>query len=218
MKRLLAGKGDNSPESYDRIFKERAKKAPDWFDMRRWEKLIECFDGGYIVDIGCLDSQVWSLVHTKFWKEQNYRYLGTDVAPKAIEDMAKRHPYANTDGEPLCSFIVDDVYQSQVRDGIADYVIMGEVLEHLEEPERAIREAFRILKPGGVLAISVPYNEAVEPGAVDGDRHVWSFDEKDLMELTKEYSDQFEYEILRSRKFPVYQYCFPQLVCWARKK
>jgi SAM-dependent methyltransferase len=31
------------------------------------------------------------------------------------------------------------------------------VLEHLEEPEKAVRECFRVLKPGGVALYSVPF-------------------------------------------------------------
>jgi SAM-dependent methyltransferase len=37
-----------------------------------------------------------------------------------------------------------------------DCVIISEVMEHLEEDERALVEISRVLKPGGTLAISVP--------------------------------------------------------------
>jgi len=38
-----------------------------------------------------------------------------------------------------------------------DSVLLLEVLEHLKSPELAIKEAFRVLKPTGVLLISVPF-------------------------------------------------------------
>ena len=208
----------NTPEEYDKIFAERSKKAPHWQDVRRWKELIKYFKGGYIVDIGCLDSKVWDYVHSKFWKEQNYRYLGTDMAEECIKEMAKTHPYANSKGEPLCSFIVDDLYKSNTKDGIADYLIMGEILEHLSYPAHAIEEAFKKLKPGGILAISVPLNEAIEPGAVDGERHLWSYDKEDIRSLVSLESSKVKIKVLRSKWFPKYHYCFPQLIAWCWKK
>jgi SAM-dependent methyltransferase len=38
-----------------------------------------------------------------------------------------------------------------------DSAICTAVLEHLEEPEQAIRECYRVLKPGGVAIYSVPF-------------------------------------------------------------
>ncbi|MCY3915998.1 MAG: methyltransferase domain-containing protein [Chloroflexi bacterium] len=37
-----------------------------------------------------------------------------------------------------------------------DAVILSEVLEHIEDDVRGLQEAFRVLKPGGVLAVTVP--------------------------------------------------------------
>ncbi len=41
-------------------------------------------------------------------------------------------------------------------DGIFDGVICTEVLEHVPEPELALREIFRVLRPGGLAYITVP--------------------------------------------------------------
>jgi len=43
------------------------------------------------------------------------------------------------------------------RDATFDSASMIEVLEHVDEPEKALREIARVLKPGGLLFISVPY-------------------------------------------------------------
>ena len=78
--------------------------------------------------------------------------------------------------------------------------------------------AFEALSPGGVLAISVPLEEAVEPGAVDGERHIWSYTEADIRDLVAPYASKVKTKVLRSKLFPKYLYCWPQLVVWAWRK
>jgi SAM-dependent methyltransferase len=43
------------------------------------------------------------------------------------------------------------------RDDGFDNVLCVSVLEHLEEPEQALREAFRVLKPGGIALYMTPF-------------------------------------------------------------
>ena len=52
--------------------------------------------------------------------------------------------------------IVSDISMIPVYDNSYDYVICTEVLEHVINPNDAIGEMFRILKPGGKLLIGVP--------------------------------------------------------------
>lgn len=40
---------------------------------------------------------------------------------------------------------------------VADAVILLSVMEHLREPQKMLREVYRILKPGGVLLLQVPW-------------------------------------------------------------
>ncbi len=201
MKRLLENLGKNSPEAYDQIFKTT---MPDWFDIRRWKTLLKYYKGGNLVDLGCLFSQICEMV-----KDKPGVYLGIDEAKEAIERM--KLTYNNT----RTQFEVGDIYNLDIEDDIMDYVVLGEVVEHLEYPGGAIKEALRILKPGGTLAISTPLEEAKEPGAVDKDRHIWSFSKHDLELMLTPYGN-IKFKILRSRWFP-YKYCWPQLLIWVKK-
>jgi SAM-dependent methyltransferase len=43
-----------------------------------------------------------------------------------------------------------------LADGVADVVIMSELIEHLVDPDGAVAEALRVLRPGGSLLLSTP--------------------------------------------------------------
>ena len=45
-----------------------------------------------------------------------------------------------------------------IKDNTFDFVLCTEVLEHTIQPFDAIKEIYRILKPGGILFLSVPCN------------------------------------------------------------
>jgi SAM-dependent methyltransferase len=94
--------------------------------------------------------------------------------------------------------------------------VLGEVIEHMEEPERVIRETMRILKRGAVLALSTPYKEAIEPGAVDAERHLWSLDKNDIIKLLSPYGS-VRLATLGSQYFPRYVYNFPSIIAWCKK-
>lgn len=207
MKRLIY-EHKNSAEEYDRIFRERAKKEPAWTDMRRWEKLIAKYRGGSILDIGCLDSQIPRLVVERF---PNAEVWGIDIASQAMAALKAMPMPGNV------FYVVMDLYEMKFKDGEFDYAVMGEVLEHLERPKSAVEEAVRVLRPGGTLAVSVPLNEASEPGAVDAERHIWSYTIADLVSLLRPYG-RVKTAVLGSRHFPRFRYAFPTAIAWLKKK
>jgi len=53
--------------------------------------------------------------------------------------------------------IVGSVLDLPLRDVTLDSILCLQVLEHVPDPERALREFFRCLKPGGTLLLSVPH-------------------------------------------------------------
>lgn len=64
------------------------------------------------------------------------------------------------DGNPSCSPDILwnlDTYPWPIGDGECDVVVANHVLEHLENPIRAIEEIHRIVKPEGVVKIAVPH-------------------------------------------------------------
>jgi ubiquinone/menaquinone biosynthesis C-methylase UbiE len=50
----------------------------------------------------------------------------------------------------------DGEHLEMIRDNSMDFVIANHVLEHYEDPVKAIETAVRVLRPGGVLFLTVP--------------------------------------------------------------
>ena len=58
---------------------------------------------------------------------------------------------------PWLTVIDGDACELPLPDGCADAVLLLEVIEHLDDPERALSEAHRVLAPGGAIILSVPH-------------------------------------------------------------
>jgi SAM-dependent methyltransferase len=52
--------------------------------------------------------------------------------------------------------VVGSVLDLPFEENHFDFVVSSEVIEHTEDPYRAVREFYRVLKPGGILALTVP--------------------------------------------------------------
>jgi ubiquinone/menaquinone biosynthesis C-methylase UbiE len=84
---------------------------------------------------------------TRALEEREFKVVSTDVSPAAVEVLASR--------------VRGDVMQADMTElpfGNAhfDAVVAGEVLEHIDDDTKALTEATRVLRSGGVVAISVP--------------------------------------------------------------
>ncbi|MFQ5472185.1 MAG: class I SAM-dependent methyltransferase [Dehalococcoidia bacterium] len=81
-------------------------------------------------------------------------------------------------GSALLGTLPADAHHLPLTDASVDVVLMGEVLEHVEKPERVLREAHRILKAGGHLIADVPWwHELYRPLSAIGLRTIHRFKE-----------------------------------------
>ncbi len=115
---------------------------PLWFGSAIKKKptgLIQEKMCGLIVDIGCADSDWHKLLSPKC------RYIGLDYYQTA-HDWYQSWPDVYGHAEQL-------PFPSAWCDG----VLLLNVLEHLPNPQESVKEAFRVLKPGGCLLIQVPF-------------------------------------------------------------
>lgn len=81
--------------------------------------------------------------------ELGFEVTSTDVSPVAVARLLERGS-----GQALEA----DVTSLPFGNASFDAAVLGEVLEHIEDDRRALGELARVLRPGGVLALSVPAN------------------------------------------------------------
>ncbi|OGM02003.1 hypothetical protein A2115_01635 [Candidatus Woesebacteria bacterium GWA1_41_8] len=71
--------------------------------------------------------------------------------------------------------ILTDATNIPVPDNSFDIAIMGELLEHVSDPKAVLREARRILKPGGKILVSVPFMVGIHGDPYDYGRYTDTF-------------------------------------------
>ena len=82
--------------------------------------------------------------------------LALDYDPPTVTYVARRYPRVDVARANLVAL--------PVRDGGSDAVVSLQVIEHLWEQERFLRECHRVLAPGGVLLLSTPNRITFSPG------------------------------------------------------
>ncbi|MEK7148089.1 MAG: class I SAM-dependent methyltransferase [Patescibacteria group bacterium] len=67
--------------------------------------------------------------------------------------------------------IVSDATKIPLPARSADVIIMGEILEHVPEPLKVLKEGYRLLKPGGYIIATVPFMYPVHADPEDFGRY-----------------------------------------------
>lgn len=105
---------------------------------RELRTFAERYARGRLLDIGC---------GTKPYEQMFRPYVTEHVG---VDHAQTPHANARID-------LLGSAYSIPAHDASFDSALCTAVLEHLEEPEQAIRECYRLLRPGGVAIYSIPF-------------------------------------------------------------
>ena len=98
-----------------------------------------------VLDLGCGPGTI-----TLGLARRAGRVVGLDVAAKMVDQA--RELAAGSEVHNV-SFEVGSAYELPFGDGSFDVVYAHQVMQHLADPVRALREARRVLRPGGLVAV-----------------------------------------------------------------
>ena len=98
-----------------------------------------------ILDVGCDTGRLASTLR----RVHGQRIIGVDVNHAALLSAAER-------GVPAVRFNFESGHATPFRLNSFDGAILGDVIEHVRDPESLLGQIAAVLVPGGFMAISVP--------------------------------------------------------------
>lgn len=130
--RLLANTGDMA-------LKRRARRIIEELDPQ---------DGDRILDVGCGDG---FYLHLLAGLRLKLKLVGIDNNPNALESARR-----NLKQKTILLINTDLMKKIPFKSNSFNKVVISEVLEHLTDDIKGLKEVYRVLKPGGTLCLSVP--------------------------------------------------------------
>ena len=125
-----------------------------WLKKSRLDKELRILDkefpeteGKFVLNAGSRSDEHYFTAFTS----RGLKAIGLDISIENLNSTSR-----NLDSNNVY-FLTGDINHIPLENESVDIVFMCEVLEHLNIPEKAVKEAFRVLKKGGLLVIDVPW-------------------------------------------------------------
>ncbi len=144
--------------------------------LAAYEYLLPHCAGRSVLDAGCGSGYGAALVRSAGAR----RVAGLDYDAAAVAHAARRYP--------AVAFGRANLVRLPLVDDAVDVLLSLQVVEHIWTPQELLAEAARVLRPGGVLAMSTPNRRTFSPGLARGARptnpfHVRELDGAELVDL-----------------------------------
>jgi 2-polyprenyl-3-methyl-5-hydroxy-6-metoxy-1,4-benzoquinol methylase len=122
-----------------------ATRYADWIAA-----LVEPWVGGRVLEVG---AGIGTL--TERLRGQADRLVATDLSTRAVERLRARY-----EGDPGVEVVQADI-DTATEDAEYDAIVVVNVLEHIDDDEKALRQMAASLRPGGHVVLFVPAFEAL---------------------------------------------------------
>ena len=99
---------------------------------------------------------------------------------------------------PGCDLVLDVRAMPQVADASYDAIFCSGVLEHVDDCHGAVRECYRVLRPGGVFLVGVPFAQRLHLAPQD----FWRFTRHGVEYLLRAFTVEAIEAIGDEPKFP----------------
>ncbi len=149
--------------------------------------------GFKILDIGCGSGRHTCAAH----QFKNVTVLGADISIRDLVEAKNRlnlHDRLGQHGGGIWGLSVADLTCLPLKNNYFDLVIASEVMEHIPAHQTAAKELMRVLKPGGMLVVSVPryWPERIcwalsENYSNASNGHIRIYKSKELVELLESF-------------------------------
>lgn len=141
-----------------------------------YHRVVAGLAEGYFGDLGCGVGACAAMYSVR----SGQRSCGMDLTKSSL---AYGRREARRFRIPL-NFVVGSVLEPPFSDSKFDTVYLGQVIEHIHEDKAVVKEAVRILKPGGKLVISVPIGHGcMPPEGIEGGHVNFYETEEDCVRL-----------------------------------
>ena len=138
-----------------------------FFRRYNWPAFLQLLPaaGRATLDLGCGEGRAGEIL-----RDLGHRMTGVDVAPSMAQRAAERGVYEEV--------LVADAASLPFEDGAFDLVVAFMTPQDMDDPGAALREAARVLEPGGVLVAAVvhPFNTGRDRPYFDVARTVDEFE------------------------------------------
>jgi len=161
----VRSKNINTKKYWDGFY----KNSKDDIDLERFESLAHVVkDGDKILDVGGGSGELLEYIGNRFKVKRTL----CDISQKGIDKALK---LGRTE-----KGLVGDIYKLPFKSKSFDVVLCAETLEHLENPEAAVKELMRVAKR--YVSISVPFGSAIQDEA-----HLFEYMPEDMVNMLQPY-------------------------------
>jgi len=136
-------------EFFDKVERHRYTEYAPWM---RSVMGFDSFAGAKLLEIGCgMGTDLMQFARG------GARCTGVDLTPRSIEITRHRFALYNVPGD----FMIADGEHLPFANASFDVVYSNGVLHHTPDTERAIREAHRVLRPGGIAKVMLYHRHSL---------------------------------------------------------